>query len=237
MHITDEQIMHCILLGIIDGNDTLEQWSGEWLCDRWSTEYLLHANCGRTLLRLRENDPTLRIWPEVEVKADFEYIRTYYRELAEGWDLVRVFGGVRYDLGILENTDRLSHLIELKRYWDRDAGDLTKLAQALYFLKRDAHRGESGVQLASVFLGAFLFHRPGTEYPGPDRHHQQLTIKANLEQWWRTAKVYPNEPELISNYGIRKSEPKFRWVPKRDWWAGAVCVCLSIDRPAQATAE
>jgi hypothetical protein len=231
---TDEQITRCILSGIIDGNDTLEQWSGEWLCDRWSSEYQLHSSCGKSLLRLRETEPTLRIWPEVETKSDFEYICTRYRELPRGPELLRVFGGVRYDLGMLEDTNRLLHLIELKRFWDAGARDLTKLARALYFLKADTARGTRGVHLTSVFFGAFLWHRPKEKDPGQDRDKQEAKIKADLEQWWNKVPVYPGEPALIRDSHIRTSRPEFLWVPKRDWWAGAVCVCLSIDRSAQA---
>jgi hypothetical protein len=228
---THEQITRCILSGIIDGNDTLEQWSGEWLCDRWSSEYQLHSSCGNSLLRLRETEPTLRIWPEVEAKSDFEFIKTFYRTLPVDRNLTRVFGGVRYDLGILEDTNRLSHLIELKRYWDQDETDLTKLARALYYLKADTARGATGVHLTSVFFGAFLYHRPQHEYPGLPRDEQESKIRSNLELWWQKVTVHPDSPKLIGNCQIRKSAPEFRWVPKRDWWSGAVCVCLSIGRP------
>jgi hypothetical protein len=130
----------------------------------------------------------------------------------------------------------LSHLIELKRYWDPGARDLTKLALALYYLQANANRGTTGVQLTSVFFGAFLFHRPETKYPGEERHKQEVKIKTDLKSWWENVKAYPgvSGSGLIRESPIRKWDPEFRWVPKRDWWAGAVCVCLSIDRPAQA---
>jgi hypothetical protein len=242
MDAADQQISQSILSGIINGNDALEQWSCEWVCDRPNSEFMLLCGCGNTL---RGALPKQRIWPEVATGADFRWIGTDYNVIAGNRRLLRVFGGCRYDLGILDELgvpsaqNRLRHLIELKRYWDIDAesSDLTRLARALYYLGYNPNREHEGVQLYSVFFGAFLYCRPGQEYPGLDRHQRELTIKADLEQWWRTATAYPGEPELISSSHVRKSDPGFCWVLKQDGSAGAVCVCLSIDRPAQAMAE
>jgi len=132
---------------------------------------MLQFRCGTSL---RDRFPNQRIWPEVATGADFQWIGTDYNKLAGNRRLPRVFGGCRYDLGILEelgnpsDPNRLRHLIELKRYWDIDAekSDLTRLARALYYLRYDRHPEQGGVQLRGVFFGAFLYHRPKQEYPG-----------------------------------------------------------------------
>ena len=229
-----------ILSGILAGNDTLDRWTGgEWVCDRGNSENFLVSCVGDHFLA---GMPGWLVWPETKAAHDFNYVGTRYRDHVHDCEPIRVFGGVRYDLGLLRSSSTISGLIEIKRYWTKN--DLTRLAHALFYLGIKPQRvqggGKKGVLLESVFFGAFIWHNPKANASDPnglpveERYHN---IQAEIKDWWQGAKTggdAPIQKQFETVYGFCP-QPKISYTSKAgtgskgQWEAGAVCVCLSLN--------
>jgi len=226
-----------ILSGILAGNDTLARWTGEeWVCDRGSVEYLLVSGVADRFLA---GMPGWHVWPEIEAGDDFNYVGTNYRKHVNDCPPRYVFGGVRYDLGLLRSPRTISGLVEIKRYWTTE--DLTKLARALFYLGIKPPRVQNGVKegvlLESVFFGAFIWHEPSGAYANEPLEAQHHKIKTEIDTWWQGATAGGGDPiqtKFQTVCGVCP-QPKISFTSKTGTGskgqreAGAVCVCLSLD--------
>jgi hypothetical protein len=232
-------VSQLILSGILAGNDTLERWTGgEWVCDRGSSEYLLVSGVADHFLA---GMPGWHVWPETKTGVDFKHVDTNYRDHVNDCPPRHVFGGVRYDLGLLRSPRTISGLIEIKRHWITD--DLNKLARALFYLgikpQRVQNTVEEGVSLESVFFGAFIWQNPKAKddnvLPVEERYHK---IQSEIQTWWQGARTgggAPIQREFENKYRCPPPQPKISYKSKvgsgskGQWEAGTVCVCLSLD--------
>jgi hypothetical protein len=222
--------------GILAGNENLERWTGgDWVCDRGSVEYVLVAGVADRLHA--DLPPGWLIWPEAEAADDFAYVGTNYREYVQGCQPRSVFGGVRYDLGLLRSHETISGLVEIKRYWTKD--DLTKLAEALFYLGISPQRirdgGKAGVLLESVFVGSFIWHKPGGS---PPLDIQRQKIDTEVRAWWNEAATRAGVPfreAFRAKYDGICPQPEVLFLPETGGGSnklpesGAVCVCLSLS--------
>jgi hypothetical protein len=179
------------------------------------------------------------VWPETKADEDFTYIMgRKYRELGLP---EKVFGGVRYDVGLLRGPHSVSALVEIKRYWTTE--DLLKIALALFHLGvKPEHREApevTGVALESVFFGCFVWREPTASDPMRRRplRDQYKKMKEAANAWWQQAKWdgSPVQQQFREKYGS-SPQPQYAFSQgivsgrneKAQWGAGAACVYLSL---------
>ncbi len=221
----------CILSGILAGNDTLERWTGgEWVCQRGSAEYLLVFGVADRFIA--DMPVGWHVWPETKTGVDFKDSGMNYRNHIPDWQ--NLFGGVRYDLGLLRPAGTISGLVEIKRYWIKkhveEKGDLPKLARALSYLGKKPLKAQNnvkeGVLLESVFFGAFIWHVPTGKYANKPLEAQYRETEDEVRSWWQGATAGGGD---LIQVKILFAPPKTGAGEKARWEAGAVCVSLSLN--------
>ena len=190
--------------------------------------------------------PGWHVWPELKTGVDFMHVGENYREHVTDCRPEDVFGGVRYDLGLLSPSGTISGLIEIKRHWTQKhlekKGDLPKLARALFYLGKPPHVQNGvkrGVLLESVFFGSFIWHDPkASDENALPLEVRYRDIESKVRAWWQEATTgggAPIQREFETRYNGPCPQPKIRYErkagkgSKEQWVAGAVCVCLSLN--------
>jgi hypothetical protein len=210
-------------------------WSGgDWVCDRPNTEFVpVSSVCDQLRGHI---PPQFMIWPEISSGDDFRYLGLDYKKRAVDCNPVDVFGGVRYDIGLVSSGEKTicTSLLEIKRYWDIGYVDLIKLSRTLFYLGKDPQSSE-GVALENIFVGAFVWYRDGQ---GERLEDQFKKIDRQVNAWWEAATTgggRPIQEAFRAKYGlvpkpkVSRGSSRCGTGEKSNSEYAAVCVSLTLD--------